>query len=166
VERPPLATAITQCQEPTADAERGAAGDQKRHVAAEGCGDAGEFVAAESGAPQGVAGHQRGGGISAATGQPARDRDVFAQVEVGVRGSPGVPGKDFGGFQDEVVLIEWELLCTFPEDGQPQVVSAGDGELVVERHRVVDGGQLVVAVRSARSDPQKEVDLRGYPYPD
>ena len=71
-----------------AGAQRGAAVDQERHVGAEVGGDPGQLVAGQPGAPERVAGDQGGGGVGAAAGQPAGERDLLAQVQPGVRRAP------------------------------------------------------------------------------
>ncbi|BCJ32946.1 hypothetical protein Athai_04490 [Actinocatenispora thailandica] len=50
-------------------------------------------------------------------------------------------------------------------EGQPQPVRGCDGDLVVQRDRLVDGVQGVEAVGAWRTDGQPQVDLGGYPHP-
>ena len=85
-----------------AGAERGAAVQQERDVRAERGGDLGQLVAGQPGAPQRVAGHQRGGRVGAAAGQAAGERDRTCAGAAGrtrapgrarpARGPPGSPG--------------------------------------------------------------------------
>ncbi len=46
-----------------------------------------------------------------------------------------------------------------PDTLTPHVVGDGDGDVVVEAHRLVDGGEGVVAVLARRPDEELEVDL-------
>ena len=63
-----------------AGAERGAAEQRERHVAAELGGQLEQLGVGGAQVPQPVAGDQRRGGVGAAAGQPAGDRDALVDV--------------------------------------------------------------------------------------
>src|SRR6185312_12253769 len=93
-------------------------------------------------------------------GQAAGDRDVLAQVDAGVRGPAGVHGKQPGRPQHQVGLVERQRPGALTLHGQRERVAGAGGHLVEQAHRVVDGGQFVVAVRLQVTDVQVKVDLR------
>src|SRR6185369_2853605 len=57
-----------------------------------------------------------------------------------------------------------QLAGALPVHGQRQGVGRAGGQLVEERDRLVDRGQLVEPVDPRRTDPEVKVDLRGHPH--
>ena len=165
VERPPSAIATTQCQEVGRASTGLTASPRPVPSAVPPCSRNGTSEprsaampassSRDSPVPQSsVAGDQGGGGVGAAAGQPAGERDLLAQVQPGVRGHPGVGGERPGGPDHQVGLVERQLAGALALHGQREGVAAPGGQLVVEGDRVVDGVQLVVAVAGAAGRPR------------
>ena len=85
-----------------AGADRGAAGEGERHVGAELAGQVEHLVARQLGAPQGVAGEQRGRGIRRSAAHPAGDRHVLLDLDVGAARVPGARRQQAGGLDGDV----------------------------------------------------------------
>ena len=94
---------------------------------------AGQLVAGQPGAPERVAGDQRGGRVGAAAGQPAGERDLLAQVQPGVRRhARSYPASALRGPDDQVGVVEGQLAGALALHGQRERVAAAGGELVVD----------------------------------
>src|SRR5690606_15596260 len=150
---------------PVAGAQRGTAVQQERHVGPEVGGDLGELVARPPEPPQGLAGHQRGGRVGAATGEARRERDLLAQVQAYPCGHAGPLGERGGRADHQVGPVHGQPAGALALRGQAQGVAGAGGHLVVERDGVVDRLHVVVAVGSPRAHPEVEVDLGGDAYP-
>ncbi len=129
-----------------AGAERRAAEHEERHVRSDLGGQIRELVPAHAGAPEGVAGDERGGRVGAAAGQAAGDRDLLAQVQPGQGRHAGRLGQDMRRPDHQVRVVERQLAGALAFHRQRQLVAPPRADLVVERDGVIDGGQLVIAV--------------------
>ncbi len=146
-----------------AGAQRGPAGERERHIAAQVRGELQQVRAVQAGAPQRVAGHQRGRRVRAAAGQPARDRDPLDQVEPHRRGHSGPVGQQRRGLPGQVGIPGRQILGALALHPHAQVPGRRRGDLVVQRHGMEDGDQIVEPVRARRPDRQVQVHLRGHP---
>ena len=150
-------------------AHRGAAEDGERDVAADFAGYRAQFLLRQAGAPELVAGDEGGGGVGAAAGHAASDRDPLddghRDPAASARASAAVPAA--GGAGSVRAIASRRALTArsarlSPSSGtrpapSPVTVtlsaSAGrDCHVVEQGHRVEHGYQAVVAVRAQRAD--------------
>ena len=121
--RPVRCSAITQCWVwrdehrhdllAAAGAERGAAVQRERDVAAQLGGEAGQLVAGQVELPQRGQAHQRGRRVGAPAGHAARDRDALAQDERDVGIPVGALGEQLDRAPGEVGLVGGHLRDPF-----------------------------------------------------
>ena len=172
VDSPPSATAKTQWNVAAdlqlgelfaaAGAQRRAAHQAERHIAAQLGADREQFVAGGAEAPQRVAREQRTGAVRAAAGHAARDGDVLGDVDVDVRGQSVAGGQQLRGPRRQVRTVQGDLVGVGALAGDRQRRRAGrHGDLVVQRHREEDVRQVVEAVGARAAHRQLDVDLRG-----
>ena len=177
VDSPPSASATTQCEACPGPAPGSARSPRPvpsavpptsaNGTSLPSCGGQLEqLVAAQAGAPQRVAGDQRGGRVGAAAGHPAGDRDPLGMCSAHVRARGRLRS---ASSQRGARPRGWSRPAARRRPATPSAVADGDrqrrrtggDDLVVERDRVVDGGQVVVAVAAQRpADRELQVDLR------
>ena len=145
-----------------AGADGGAARERERHVGAELGREGVQLLFGEAGAPERVARDEGGRGIRRPSAHAAGDRNVLVDLEVHAARHARLAGEKLRGLDREVGAV----------DRKPRRVDAAaerDAELVVgprpnvlvEGHRLVGGGDVVVAVGLQRADAHEQVDLAG-----
>ena len=165
-DHPPVRPAVGNRRDQLAapDALRAAADQGERHVAAELGGDREQVVVGGAQVPQPVERDQGRGGVGAAAGQSAGDRDALADLDVGREVEPVVRGEQPPGADGDVGLVEryvGDVDLADRLDAHAPLLGRGDAHVVVQADRLVDGVERVEAVLARTADDQGEVDLRG-----
>ncbi|SLE96415.1 Uncharacterised protein [Mycobacteroides abscessus subsp. massiliense] len=88
-----------------AGAQRGAAMQGKRDIAAELSGQVVQVPARHTGMPELVHGHQHSSGIGRSAGHTARDGDVLINEDRDVGGAAHMIGEKLGGLPGEIAVV-------------------------------------------------------------
>jgi hypothetical protein len=145
-----------------AGADGGAAGEGERHVSAQLGRQLEQVVAPEAGAPERVAGEQRGSRVGGAAAHAAGDGNGLLDAEVDAALVPGGGREEARGTQREVALVGRHPRHVDPGPGgdpHGEVVGAASPHVLVEGHRLVGRRELVVAVVLQVADGEEHVDL-------
>ncbi len=146
-----------------AGADGGAAHQGERDVRAELAAQLAQLVAGQAGAPERVAGQQRGGGVGGPAGHAAGDGDALGDPQRDALGDAGAVGEQPGGAHREVGAVGGHLVGTGTDDLDADLVGGGGDQVVVQRDGLEHGGELVEAVVAGRPDGQRQVHLRRHP---
>ncbi len=142
---------------PAPQTEGGAPEEEEGHVGAEAPGDGHEAGDAQPEPPHPVETHQDHGGVAASAAEAARYRDALRDHDLDALRHVRVATQEGGGPEREVRLPERHVGVVAPQDdvgtARPQ------DQVVVQRDRLEERAQLVVAVLAPGEDLEAEVHL-------
>ena len=141
-------------------ADRRAAGERERYVGTELGGQHQQFVTAEPGFPEGVAGQQGGRSIRGSSAHSTRDRNVLLDLKSHTAAIASFAREQGSGFQGKVGAIRGEGSgVNGAGEGDREVVCRAGAHILVERDGLVSGGHFVIAVGEQRAHLQIHIDL-------
>jgi len=138
---------------------RSAAVETRGNVGAEAGGQSVKVFVADRHLPETAEQPKRGGRIRRAAANAGCDRQSLVENERGSRFHPAMRGERPGGAQDEIVALSRQSIGKRPGHRKAETGCRRDAQQIAILGKGENGLDLVIAVRRARADMQRQVDL-------